>query len=328
MKLLSLAAVLALTGTAAADSRSWSTVKGLLPDHVNAVVGVNVSTLRGTSIYGAVMPTLLAKEPDAQKLFDAATSTCAIDLHGAVVDATFATGDDERGVLVVALARSLDQKRVLDCVSKIVAAEATGAAAAKPATGGLKAGAKKPASKPAPKAGPKVVTRTTGKITEYGLDNDPKRIYVAWLAPDVVAFATDPEDRPLLEKMLAGKGARGTLGTFLAKANPDAAIWLATTRSQPIQTGGTMKGAFGTVDAAKGNVRVDMSIVMGSPKEAKTFVDQATSLIASARNAIPPQFQALVDALKLSAAADAANVKLTASERDVLGLISLALMNL
>jgi hypothetical protein len=346
MKLLSIAAVIALTSTASADTKSWNAVKGMLPENVNVVVGANLSTLRGTTIYSAVMPTLVAKLPDGKQAIELVKSICAIDLHSAVIDATFAMGDDERGITVLTLDKSLDQKRVLECAIKLVARQA--ALAATPTAtvdveakgGGLKGGTKKqppPTAKqpdapkappPPPPPAPKLVTKTTGKVVEYGLDTDAKRLYVAWLAPDVVAIATDPDDKPLLDKMLAGKGTKGTINTFLAKASPNATVWLATTKPQPVPTGGTMKGAFGTVDTAKGNVNVDMSIVMSSAKDAKGFVDQSLALIASAKGSIPPQFQKLVDALKLTASNDSANMKLSAAEKDLVGVITLALMNL
>ena len=341
MKLLSVAAVIAVIplsgGTAFADTRSWNAVKGMLPDNVNVVVGANLSALRSTSIYNAVMPTLLAKLPDGKRGIDLVKSTCGIDLHAAVIDATFAMGDDERGITVLALDKSLDQKRVLECATKLVAQQAapTAAVDVEAKGGGLKGGAKKqpaPAVKPEPPKpappAPKLVTKATGKVVEYGLDNDPKRLYVAWIAPDVIAIATDPDDKALLDKMTAGKGTKGQMSAFLAKASPNSTVWLATTKPQPVPTGGTMKGAFGTVDAVKGNVNVDMSIVMSSAKDAKGFVDQSTQLIASAKSSIPPQFVKLVDALKLTAADDRANMKLAAAEKDLVAVITLALMNL
>jgi hypothetical protein len=330
MKLLSLAASLVLFSTAAsADSRSWSTVKGLLPDHVNAVAGANLAALRGTSLYGTLMPALMAKEPDLKRAIEMAKSTCAIDLDKAIIDATFATGSDERGVVIIALDKSIDQKRVVDCMSKFVAASAPKAEADTKA-GGLKGAAKKPGATKAPPAppAPKLVVKTTGKITEYGVDTETQRMFVAWLAPDVVAIGTDFDDKPLLEKMLAGKGTKGTINTFLAKAPSSATVWLATTKPQAMPTGGTMKGAFGTIDTTKGNVNVDVSIVLASAKEAKSFVDQVTALLTDARAGIPAQFVKLVDALKLSATNDAANVKLSATEKDVLSVLSLAMMNL
>jgi hypothetical protein len=338
MKLLSFAASVVLFSTAArADSRSWATVKGLLPDHVNAVAGANLATLRGTSLYASLLPTLMAKEPALKQAIDMAKSTCAIDLEKSIVDATFATGSDERGVVIIALDKSIDQKRVVDCMTKFVAASAPAPAPKAEAdlkgAGGLKGAAKKPdvakdvaKAPPAPPA-PKLLVKTTGKITEYGVDTETQRLFVAWLAPDVVAIATDFDDKPLLEKMLAGKGTKGTMSTFLSKAPSSAAVWLATTKPQAMPTGGTMKGAFGTIDTTKGNVNVDVSIVLGSAKEAKGFVDQVTALLADARGGIPAQFHKLVDALKLSASADAANVKLSASEKDVLPVLSLAMMN-
>jgi len=340
MKLLSVAAVIAFTaGPAFADSKSWSTAKGLLPDNVNVVVGANVTALRATSLYQSIVPTLIAKEPGIQKAIDLAKSSCSIDLHTAIVDATFAMGDDERGVLVLALDKSIDQKRVLECMTKLVTAQMTPKVDVElksaPSTGGLKGASKKApptatdvAKAPAPPPAPKVVAKTTGKVTEYGIDSDAKRLYVAWLAPDVVAIATDPDDKPLLDKMLAGKGTKGTINTFLAKASSSSAVWLATTKPQPVPTGGTMKGGFGTVDTSRGNVSVNMSIVMASAKEAKNFVDQATQMIASSKSALPAQFVKLVDALKLAASGDAANMRLVATEKDVLGLLSLAMMNL
>jgi hypothetical protein len=344
MKLLSVAAIIALTGTAAsADTRSWNAVKGMLPDNINVVVGANLAALRTTSLYKAVMPTLLAKEPDAKKVVDLAKSACNLDLDVSIVDATFAMGDDDRGVIVLALDKSIDQKRVVDCANKIVQFHHTLEVATKaavdsaPKDGGLKSAGKKPAPVPTapkqadpPKPPAKVFAKVTGKITEYGVEGDAGqgRITVAWLAPDVVAIGTDTDDRALLEKMLAGKGTKGQLNTFLAKASPNSTVWLATTKPQPIPTGGTMKGAFGTLDAAKGNINLDMSIVMSSAKDAKNFVDQSLSMIASTKSSIPPQFVKLVDALKLTASADSANVKVSAAEKDLVGLLTLALMNL
>lgn len=344
MKLLSsIAAVAALSAVASADTKSWNAVKSMLPDNTNVVVGANLAALRGTSIYNSVMPTLLAREPDAKSAIELAKSVCMLDLHAAVVDATFAMGEDERGVVVIALDKSVDQKKFLDCATKLVARQHALATVTPPAplpesAGGLKSAGKKPDAKanakadpkpaPPPPPAPKLVTKTTGRVTEYGLDNDPKRYYAAWLSADVVAFATDPDDKALLDKMLGGKGPKGQLTTFLGKANPNSTVWLATTKPQPVPTGGTMKGAFGTVDAAKGNVNVDMSILLSSAKDAKAFVDQSLALIASAKGAIPPQFQKLVDALKLTSSNDAANMKLSAAEKDLVGLLTLALMNL
>ena len=341
MKLLSVAAVLARTASAAhADSRSWAAVKGMLPDNVNVVAGANLAALRGTSIYQTVVPQLLAKDRDAQRAFDLAKSTCSIDLHGAIIDVTFAMADDERGVLVAAIDKSLDQKRMLDCATKVLLSQNTApiekepVATEPPRTGGLKAGTKKSTPAPiakapaAPAPAPKIISKTTGKITEYGIEGDPKRFYIAWLAPDVLAVATDADDKALLDKMLAGKGAKGTLGTYLGKASSNAAIWLASTKAQSIQQGVNMKGAFGTIDTTKGNVSFDMSLVLADAKEAKGFVEHVKALVGSMKGQIPPQFVKLVDALKLSAAADAANFKLVASEKDIMSVLALALSGL
>jgi len=339
------AAVIALaftTSVAAADSKSWATIKPLLPDNVNLIAGANLSALRGTSLYQSIVPKLIAREPDAKKAFELAKSTCAIDLHAAMVDATAIMGDDEKGVVVVALDKSIDQKRVLDCMQKVVDVEMAPkpSASAEVKTGGLKDGAKTkaPAAAPPPKpdlakapppAAPKVLAKTTGKITEYGLETDSKRFYVAWLAPDVVAVATIPDDKALLEKMLGGKGAKGAITSLLTKAPSSSSIWIATTKSRTLPDGGgTMKGAFGTVKTANSNIDLDMSVVMGSAKEAKSFIDSAVGQIASLRGNVPASFHKLIDAMKLTAAADNANLKLVATEKDIMSVVALALMSL
>jgi len=343
MKHLVFAAALLLTAGAAhdarADSKSWTAVKGLLPDNVNVIAGANLATLRGTAIYQTVVPRLIAKEPDAQRVFDLAKSTCGLDLHAALVDATIAMGDDERGVVVVTLDKSLDQRKLVDCFGKLVTAQMTTqlappptiAEAQPPATGGLRAGAKRPATRPAPAAKPatpKIVAKTTGKITEYGIAGEPKKLYIAWLAADVLAISTDPDDKALLDRMIGGKGTQGAMTKLVGKASPGSAIWLATTKPTPVPTGGTMKAGFGTVDATRGNVALDMHMVMTTAKDAKKFVDDAVQLLTVARSQIPPQFAGLVDALKVSAAGDDASMKLVAAERDLLGLITFAFANL
>jgi hypothetical protein len=327
-------------------------VKGLLPDNVNVVGGANVNALRATSLYQTIIPTLVNKKSDVKRAFIVAKALCGIDLHAVVNDAVVAMGDDSRGVFVASLDKSVDQKRVVECMAKFVEKElapkpvekadiAAPGAGAVESKGGLKAGTKKPdpaATKPAPAtpptppppppAAPKLVTKTTGKITEYGLDTDSKRIYVAWLAADVVAIATEPDDKALLEKMLAGKGAQGTLAKLLGKANQNHAIWFATTKSQPIDTGGTMKGGFGTVNTAKANVDLDITMVTSSVKDAKAFAESLNTQLAAAKAGIPPQFVSLVEALKIFAEDDRTKFKLNAPEKDLVALISVLAMGL
>ena len=344
MRITAAAFLLAATAASAhADSKSWASVKNMLPDSVNVIVGANVAALRGTSLYASVMPTLLAKQPDLKTAIETAKATCSLDLDKAIVDATFAMNDDERGILVVAFDKSVDQKKTTDCLQKVVAAQnapkaelakdkkapkaekvdlTSGKAELKPEKADPKA------EKSDVKLAAKLVVKTTGKITEYGLEGDTKHVYVAWLANDVAAFATDFDDKALLEKMIAGKGTKGAINGLLQKSGQASTVWLAATKAQPVPTGGTMKGAFGKIDATKGNVSMDISAVLSSAQEAKQLVDQSTALIASAKANVPQQFVKLVDALKLTAAQDTANVKLVATEKDLLPVLAMAMMNL
>src|SRR5689334_22038218 len=115
MKLLGSLFAIAIASTAVADSKSLTAVKGLLPDNVIMIGGVNVATLRGTSLYQTIVPALIAKKSDAKRAFDMAKSHCGIDLHAAVLEATIAMTDDEHAVVVATLDKSIDQKKVVEC---------------------------------------------------------------------------------------------------------------------------------------------------------------------------------------------------------------------
>ncbi len=329
MKLLStvtcVAALLTTTfaaRAASAEPKSWTAAKAVLPDNVTVIAGANLISLRKTAAYQQLVPALINKEPDAKQAFDIAMTTCAIDLHTAIEDATVAISDDEKGLVVVGLAKGIDQKKVVECLNKLAVQLAkTRAPAAKT---GLKAGA---AKKPA--RAPKVVTKTTGKVTEYSIDGEPKKLYLAWLAPDVVAISTAGDDRALLEKLVSGTGLKGAMSGTVGKVNTSATLWLATTKQTPIsQTGSTMKSAFGTIDASGGQVSFDIHAIMASAAEAKKFVDDATAMLGAAKSQVPPQFASIVDGLKLSAKGDDAMMKLAVTEKDLQSILSLVLMSL
>jgi len=323
MKHLSTAAlaVLATLGlgasTASAAPKSWAAAKAVLPDDVNVLAGANLAALRATALYQQIVPRLIEKEDEAKLAFDMARATCNIDLHTVIDDATVAIAGDERGVVVLGLGRGIDQKKVIDCLNKLSVQMAKD----KPADPTAKAGLKK--------APPKVSAKTTGKVTEYSISGEPKKLYLAWLAKDVVAISTDADDKALLDKMIGGKGAR-TLGAVMTKVNTNASVWLATTKTAPMQqtANATVKSVSGTVDAAQGNVNVDMRAQMGSATEAKKLVDDATAMVAAAKSQVPPQFAKIVDSLRLGATGADATVTLSVPEKDLLTILSLVMSSL
>lgn len=319
MKHLSTAALVVLStlglGASAADAapKSWLAARAVLPDDVNVLAGANLAALRGTSLYQQIVPALIAKEDDAKRAFAMAKATCNIDLHTVIDDATVAIAGDERGVIVLGLGRGIDQKKVIECLNKL---------SVQLAPKGTPAAGK-------PKAAPKVTAKAVGKVTEYGVAGEPKKLYLAWLAKDVVAISTDADDKALLDKMIGGRGARA-LGGVMAKVNTNASMWLATTKTAPMQqsANATVKSVSGTVDTAAGQVSVDMRAQMGSASEAKKLVDDATAMVAAARSQVPAQFAKIVDSLKLAATGADATVSLSVPEKDLLTILSLAMMNL
>ncbi|MDQ3368564.1 MAG: hypothetical protein M3680_24310 [Myxococcota bacterium] len=327
-RLLSLTslALVSLLSTAAAEPRSWTASKAVLPDQVTVVAGASLSAMRATQLYQTIVPPLIAKESDAKRAFELARSTCSIDLHAAIDDATFAVGADERGVVVLGLARGMDQKRIVDCLNRIVAKQAKDRQATTAPAPGRKGGAK--AKQPATTA-PKITVTTSGRIAEYSMTGETDKLYLAWLAPDVVAIATDPEDRALLERMTSGNGARGNLAGVLGKVNTNATVWFTTTKQTPVQaTGATTKALYGTIETTGGQVKVDTHAIMGSAKEAKKLVDDATALLGAMKSQVPPMFIKAVDSLKMVAVGEDATMKFGMSEKDLISLIALVLPNL
>ncbi len=307
-------ALVGLLSTAAAEPRSWTASRAVLPDQVTVVAGASLSAMRATQLYQTIVPPLIEKEADAKRAFELARSTCSIDLYAAIDDATFAVGADDRGVVVLGLGKGMDQKRILGCLNKVVAKQAKD----------RQATAKQPAT-----AAPKITVTMTGKIAEYTMTGETEKLYLAWLAPDVVAIATDPDDRALLERMTSGKGARGNLAGVLGKVNTSATVWFTTTKQTPVQaTGVTTKAIYGTIDTTGGQVRVDTHAIMSSAKEAKKLVDDATALLGAMKSQVPPMFTKAVDSLKLVAVGDAATMKFGMTEQDLISLIGLVLPNL
>jgi hypothetical protein len=105
-------------------------------------------------------------------------------------------------------------------------------------------------------------------------------------------------------------------------------VWFATTKQAPMQGNGTMKAMFGAINATGGQVNVDTHAIMGSAKEAKKLVADATQLIGGVKSQVPAQFVKVVEALKLAAVGNDATMKLSVSEKDLLTILTLVMSTL
>jgi hypothetical protein len=290
-----LVSVLAPLAQARAESKSYAAVKGLLPDKTAVLVGANISTIQKTTIYQSLVPALINKEPDAKEGLEMVKTACGIDVVTSVVDVTVALTEDETAVIAVALSGGIDEKKVVECLNKMAEKEKKG----------------------------KLVSKTTGKITEYTMQGEKDKLYIAWLAKDVLAIASEPTDKAMLEKMIAGKGAKGDVSKAIGKINTDAAFWVAAAKKTPMQKAGTMKMGYGTVDVKSGVIAVDGHIIMSSAAEAKKLVDDAKKDMDKSKAQMPPDLAKIMTSLKFTANGDDANFTLSLTEKELMQIVGL-----
>jgi hypothetical protein len=247
---------LCLVGTAAAQSKSWTAVQKSVNTSATIVFGVNLKPIRATTSYAAGLQMFLAQEPPAKEAFELIKTNCGIDVPNAISDATFIMKEDDKPLVVIGL-DGINEAKLLGCMEKIVVT-----------MGGP--------------ADLKISAKKKGKITEYSAPGEKKKLYAAWLAPDVVAFTDDPNDKAKLTKMLAGKAPKGIVASGLAKVSTAAPIWAAVAKKEK-ESFGTMLGGYGQVDISGGKVTVSGHLIWSKPAEATTALAEAQKGLAEAK---------------------------------------------
>jgi hypothetical protein len=204
---------------------------------------------------------MLLSKRDFKEGYDQLKSACNIDLVQSIDSAVLGMQARQKGVVVLAL-NGLDQAAVTSCIVKLAAAQ----------------------------DGPqKVSAKQQGNIVEYGASGEKDKVYMSWLAKDVVAFTTDPSDKALLKKLTAG-GLRGdSLGKLAGALKTDAAVWVATTRSDQILglAGAKLNKACGYADLNGGNVNVDVHAVLEDASAATSMASTLSSQLDAQRRNNP-----------------------------------------
>ena len=103
----------------AGETKAWTAAKKVLPANLTGVIGINVSTLRGSDLYKQLMPVVLAQKSEADSHMKEIKTTCGNDVT-ALVDSVVVAMDQDNGTgeMVVAL-RSWTQKDVEACFGKM-----------------------------------------------------------------------------------------------------------------------------------------------------------------------------------------------------------------
>jgi hypothetical protein len=290
------AASMLLATSAAADSKSWTAVKGSISPKATVVLGGNVDAVRKTKAFAGAMQLLFSEEPDAKEAFDLVKSECAIDVPAAISDFTVVMNKDEKPLVVLGLS-GVDEAKAMKCF-EAVALKKTGQAVTLDA-------------------------KKKGRVTMYSLHGDSKQVYAAWLAKDVLAFTDEPSEKGRLEKFLAGKVAKGELGKRLAKVSSDAPIWAAVVLKER-ENGLTMLGGYGTIDLAAGKFTANAHVVLGSAKEVQTAVALSGQAMTEAKQHVTssPNLAAIFNTITIAGNGNLLDVTAAMPDQDLKPLMT------
>ncbi len=286
------------------DSRAWTTLRPLLPESIVLAGQVNVATLRGSDTFKQLRR-LAEKDHDTSDIIGAFRSGCDVDLSEVVQDIAFAVTEGSDNQMLVALSfKGVGEADLLRCGEAAVT---------------------KKLNKGTPV---KIEAKHTGAIVEYSVAGEREHVFASWLAPDVVAFASDPTDRAQLERLIGGKGGwagaattRRGFGALL----PGAAAWLVYVKAEHVDSY-DLKLAAASANLSGGQLQLDLSLFLADADSAKKAAADWTAQrdqLATGGRGVPPLVGQLVKAVQIVPADDVVHVTLAVPEKDFLSFFSL-----
>jgi len=279
----------------AAASKSWDAVKKSVSPKAAIVFGGDGAAIRGTTSYGTLLKMLLDEEHDAKQAFEMIEQACGINVPDTITDFTVVMQKDERPLVVLGLDK--DERALLACLDQIVATMGGDGAKA-----------------------PKVVAKKKGKITEYSMPGESDKLYLAWLAKDVVAFTDDPSDKARLSSMLSGRAAKGDLGKFLGKVSTAAPLWGAVAIKQVDRDMGTLLGGYGQVEIKGANLVGAVHLVMAKAAEASHAAEEIEKGLGEikAQAAKDPMLRRLFDSIKVGTSGNLIDLSGSVPDKDAI----------
>lgn len=249
-----LAMLVFLSSAAHADSKAWSTGKAVIGSSATTVGGVNATSVRSSEVYDKLVPLLMAKASDFKATLDKVQKECSIDLLASIDSIAFGLDANQTGTIVVAL-KGTNRKAMDGCMKKVGKAESK-----------------------------QVAITADGKLTRYeGLGDKP--VYLDWLASDVLAFSTTPDDKDATKRLLVG-GVTSVKGlkTALAATDKGASAWFVYNEDHDLPNmGGKMKQVYGSAKITNKRIEFTGHMVTDTPKAAQAFTDEANKELAAAQ---------------------------------------------
>jgi hypothetical protein len=252
--------------------KSWSAIAGRLASRAQAVVAIDLAQVRQLPVVRALKSRLLETFPDLATL----EAYVDRDLFELLDDAVMVLCEDH-AVFVLGLADK-DEEQFVAWLQAGVQAE-------------------QPWLK---------VFYTRGEISEYWIPSDD-RFYAAWLAPQVVAFTDEPDNRAQLAALLAKAPQPGDLDDVLAETDTTTFAWLACS-DHDIQRGRL------TI-ALAGEIVVVNAKFLAAPTDAGQHMVRNAELelaVAMAQAAGQPSLREMLAGIELASAGDTLSLELRA----------------
>jgi hypothetical protein len=294
-------AVTASAARADAPGDAWAAARSMLPANPYVVMGMNVATIKSSTLFQQLYPKMLEQSSEAKQGLEMVKTDCGINVTDAIQGVVVAIDESQKGVILLST-KGVDQAKIAECLGKVAAKEKKTITAGKADAQG---------------------------IVEYTSSGEKDKLYIAYLPKGVLAMSTEPTDKGLLQKWLGGKGvdAKSAAGSALAKVNTGAALWGVVAKAEKLEENMNMKAGYGSADVTGGNIVADMRIVLASAKEAADAVIKANQQLEQLKSGgqVPPQLQNVVKTVKITSAGDELQVKASMAEKEALGLIGMAM---
>jgi hypothetical protein len=282
----------------AEPSKAWTAAKAGLPADAKIVIGADLVAIQKTQLFATYYPKLLEKG-DAGKVIEKVKGSCKIDPLTAVQGVVVATSADQEDGAVYLSITGLDKAKLSSCLTAAVQGMADKDA--------------------------KVTLKQDGNITQVSDGKDTA--FIGWIGKDVIVVSLHAKDKSSLLKWMGGKGAlaKSDVGKSIAKLNTAATMWGAGEASKEIEPGVTVKGGYGTVTFAKGNLDADVHAVMANaPQATKMATSTKKQLDEAKQGQLPKTFVTMLSAVSIAAANDEVVLKGSFVEQDLLSVLALA----
>ena len=294
MQRIALVVVLCLSSFAHAESKAWTAAKKVIPAGVVGVLGVNAGPIRSSDLYKTLLPSVLDKNTDVKAHLAEIKDTCGLDVAGAVDSLAVGVSEEGKGTIVVAF-KGVNQKSFEGCLGKLAKAHNKAFTTAK-----------------------------EGALVHYHLGENDKDLYMRWLASDIVALSTEPDNKDSSVAATAGGlGKNADLSQMIGTSKTGSAVWFAFVKQQELgQFNAKMTGVYGNADLKSADLAVDMHLIVDSDKAATEVANGATSMIPMLMQSgkVPPSMTTLVKSVVIKAAGKEVVVTAQAPQKDVIDI--------